>query len=147
MERGRFSFVAWCFATTLWLLTGPENAWPLTLMGDVNSSSQASATYLGVDTTTSENWIGQYGSEGYIIPNSSTNLPNYVQLRVTADISDKTCSDSRCLETADRLSRTWNSWQASTFTIDINISDGKTHKISLYAYDPFHTWKHPKLYH
>ncbi len=139
MERGRFCFVAWCFAATLWLLTGPENAWPLTLVGDVAPGSQASATYLGVDTTTSGNWIGQYGSEGYIIPNSSTDLPNYVQLRVTADIANNTCSDSRCLETADRLSRTWNSWQASTFTIDINISDGKTHKISLYAYDSFHT--------
>jgi uncharacterized protein (TIGR03790 family) len=139
MERGRRWFVAWRVAATLWLLTGPENAWPLTLVGDVATGSQASATYLGVDTTTSGNWIGQYGSEGYIIPNSSTNLPNYVQLRVTADITDKTCSDSRCLETADRLSRTWNSWQASTFTIDINISDGKTHKISLYAYDSFHS--------
>ena len=140
MERGRFCFVAWCFAATLWLLmTGPENAWPLTLVGDVAPGSQASATYLGVDTTTSGNWIGQYGSEGYIIPNSSTDLPNYVQLRVTADIANNTCSDSRCLETEDRLSRTWNSWQASTFTIDINISDGKKHKISLYAYDSFHS--------
>jgi hypothetical protein len=94
---------------------------------------------LGVDTTTSGNWIGQYGSEGYIIPNSSTNLPNYVQMRVTADIANNPCSDSRCLETADRLSRTWNSWRASTFTLDINLSDGKTHKISLYVYDSFHT--------
>ena len=59
-----------------------------------------------------------------------------MQLRVTADITDKTCSDSRCLETADRLSRTSNSWQAGTFTVDISISDGKTHKISLYACDP-----------
>ena len=31
MERGRFCFVAWCFAAALWLLTGPENAWPLIL--------------------------------------------------------------------------------------------------------------------
>jgi uncharacterized protein (TIGR03790 family) len=138
MERGRFFFVAWCFAATLWLSTGPANAWPLTLVGDVAPGSQASATYLGADTTTSGSWIGHYGSEGYVIPNSSTNLPNYVQLRVTADIAKNTCSDSRCLETADRLSRTWNSWQASTFTVDINISDGKTHEISLYAYDSFH---------
>jgi uncharacterized protein (TIGR03790 family) len=105
----------------------------------VAPGSQASATYLGVDTTTSGNWVGQYGSEGYIIPNSSANLPNYVQLGLSADIANKTCSDSRCLETADRLSRTWNSWQGNTFTIDINISDGKTHKISLYAYDFPHT--------
>jgi uncharacterized protein (TIGR03790 family) len=135
MERSRFSFVAWCFAATLLLLTRPEKAWPLTLAGDVDPGAQASATALGVDTTTSGNWIGQYGSEGYIIPNSSTNLPNYVQLRVTADIANNTCADSRCLETADRLSRTWNSWQANTFTIDISINDGQSHKISLYAYD------------
>src|SRR5215467_15612344 len=128
MERLRFCFGAWCFAATFWLLKGPEDAWPLTLVVDVAPGSQASATYLGVDTTTSGNWIGQYGSEGYIIPNSSTNLPNYVQLRLTADIANKTCSDNRCLETADRSSRTWNSWQESTLTIDININDGKTHK-------------------
>jgi hypothetical protein len=139
MERRRFFFVAWCLAATFWLLKGPEDAWPLTLVGDVAPGSQASATYLGVDTTTSGNWISHYGSEGYIIPNSCANLPNYVQLRVTADITKNTCSDSRCLETADRLSRIWNSWQGSTFTIDINIIDGKTHEISLYAYDSFYT--------
>jgi uncharacterized protein (TIGR03790 family) len=60
-------------------------------------------------------------------------------MRVTADIANNTCSDSRCLETGDRLSRTLNSWEASTFTLDINLSDGKTHKISLYAYDSLHT--------
>jgi hypothetical protein len=50
---------------------------------------------LGVDSTTSEDWIGQYGSQGYIIPNSSTNLPNYVQLQVIADIANNTFSDPR----------------------------------------------------
>ena len=139
MERGRFCFVRWCLAAALWLLTGPERAWPLTLVGDIAPGSQTSAAYLGVDTTTSGDWIGQYGSEGYIIPNSSTNLPNYVQLQVTADIANNTCSNSRCLESADGSSRTWNSWQASTFTIDVNITDGKTHKISLYAQDFLHT--------
>jgi uncharacterized protein (TIGR03790 family) len=139
MKRRRFCFVARCFAATFWFLKGPGNTWPLTLVGDVAPGSQASATYLGVDTTTSGNWTGHYGSEGYIIPNSSANLPNYAQLRITADIANNTCSGTRCLETADRLSRTWNSWQANTFTIDINISDEKTHKISLYAYDSLHT--------
>ena len=104
MKRGRFCFVAWCFAAALWLLTGP-----LTLADVVAPGSQASATYLGVDTTTSGDWIGHYGSEGHIIPGASTNLPNYVQLRVTADIANDACSDSRCLETSDRLSRTRNS--------------------------------------
>src|SRR5271163_761129 len=106
MAWGRFCFVAWCFAAALWSLTGPENAWPFTLVGGV-APAQASVTYLGVDTETSGNWIGHYGSEGYIIPNSSTNLPNYAQLRVIADIANNTCSDSRCLESADGSSRTW----------------------------------------
>jgi hypothetical protein len=35
MERGRCCFAAWRFAATLWLLTGPGNASPLTLVGDV----------------------------------------------------------------------------------------------------------------
>jgi uncharacterized protein (TIGR03790 family) len=139
IERGRICFVAWCFVASLWLLTRPENAWPLTLVGGVAPGSQANATHLGIDTMTSGNWMGHYGSEGYIIPDSSTNLPDYVQLRVTADIANNTCSDSRCLETANRSSRTRNSWQASAFTFDVNISDGKTHKISLYAYDFSHT--------
>jgi len=62
MERRGFCFVAWRFAATLWLLTGPQIAWPVTPVGDIAPGSQASATYLGVDTTTSGNWIGQYGS-------------------------------------------------------------------------------------
>src|SRR5271170_6927714 len=131
MERGRFCFLALCFAAGFWLLTGTKSAWPLTLGGGVGPDLHVSATYLGVDTTTSGNWIGNFGSEGYIIPNSSTNLPKYVQLRVTTDTANNSCSDSRCLESADRSSRTWNSWQASTFTIDVNFTDGKTHKISL----------------
>jgi hypothetical protein len=61
MEQGRFCFVAWCFAVAFGLLTGAEDAWPLTLGGDVVPDSQASATYLGVDTTTSGDWIGHYG--------------------------------------------------------------------------------------
>jgi hypothetical protein len=96
MKRGRFCFVAWCFAAASWLLTGPESAWPLTPVGGVAPGSQASATYLGVDTTTSGDWIGHYGSEGYIIPGSSTNLPNYVQLHVTAEVANDACSDTRC---------------------------------------------------
>jgi uncharacterized protein (TIGR03790 family) len=40
MERGRFCFVAWCFAAALRLLTGPENAWPLILVGGVAPGSQ-----------------------------------------------------------------------------------------------------------
>jgi uncharacterized protein (TIGR03790 family) len=139
ITRDRCCFVAWRFAVIFLLLTGPENAWPSTLVSDAAPGLQASATYLGVDTTTSGDWIGHYGSDGYIIPNSSANLPKYVELRVAAEIVNKTCSDNRCLAIANRSSRTWNSWQGSTFTIDININDGKIHRISIYAYDASHS--------
>jgi uncharacterized protein (TIGR03790 family) len=101
---------------------------------------QASATYLGVDTRTSGTWLGHFGSDGYIIPGSSTRLPDYARLTVSVGPSAKNCSDPRCLETADGSSRTWNQWQSSQpFFIDLDLVDGHVHKISFYAYDFFNT--------
>jgi uncharacterized protein (TIGR03790 family) len=97
---------------------------------------RASATYLGLDTTTLGSWAGHYGSDGYIIPNSSTRLPSYVQLGINVNPSRNACSEPECLKPADGTSRTWNQWVSPTsFTIDINLTDGRVHKISFYTDD------------
>ncbi len=139
MKRGRCCLGAGFFAAALRLFPEPGNVWLLSLVGGVVPHSPASATYLGIDAATSGNWTGHYGSDGYIIPGSSTSLPDYARLAVTASTTKHPCADSQCLQTADGSSRNWNSWQTNTFTIDVNITDGNTHEVSLYAYDLFNT--------
>jgi uncharacterized protein (TIGR03790 family) len=100
---------------------------------------RASATYLGLDTTTTGSWVGHYGLDGYIVPNSATSLPSYVQLDINVGPSRNSCSEPECLKSADGTSRIWNQWvSATSFTIDINLTDGRVHKISFYADDLYH---------
>jgi len=106
----------------------------------VDPPRQASATYLGVDTTTSGTWLGHYGSDGYIIPGSSTSLPHYAQLKVSVGPSHYPCSDPRCLATADGSRRTEYRWESRRpFFIDLDLIDRRVHKISFYAYDIYNT--------
>jgi uncharacterized protein (TIGR03790 family) len=107
-------------------------------MASPPASAQSNAVYLGLDTATLGNWVGHYGTDGYIIPASSTRLPRYVQLNVSLEPTRISCSDPRCLTIADGSSRTGNEWAAGTsFILDVNLTDGHVHKVSFYVDDFF----------
>ena len=99
----------------------------------------SSALFVQVDTTTKGNWKGIYGTQGYNTVNDSLNYPTYAQVNVSGYTSPtwtESTTDVRALQKAtgaDRLAARWSA--NSSFTIDLNITDGQYHRVALYSLD------------
>jgi hypothetical protein len=106
--------------------------------------ASGSAVYVTSDADTEGNWKGVYGSDGYDVINDSESWPAYAQV-TGADSPTSTwaapTSDLRALERASssggRIAASVYSGQSAgnSFTIDINLTDGKAHQLALYALD------------
>ena len=97
--------------------------------------------YGGLDTSTKGNWTGAYGSDGYIIANDANLPPSYAQTSLSGDSLwtwALPTTDGRALQTASgtttRIASTFYS-TGTSFNINVKITDGKTHKVSLYLLD------------
>jgi uncharacterized delta-60 repeat protein len=99
----------------------------------------ANFVFVGTDTTTKGNWRGVYGAEGYNVIGSSANYPSYAQVSGAGKqdwVWNQTTADGRGLQTADGSSRIAGCWyQPGTFTINVNFTDGSTHRLALYLCD------------
>jgi beta-lactam-binding protein with PASTA domain len=99
------------------------------------------ATYTGLDTTTLGTWTGKYGSNGYNIANDTTNtIPSYATLSLAGDTpytwSSTTTSTSALQVSSSSSSRIASAYYSATsFNINLNLTDGNTHQISLYLLD------------
>jgi hypothetical protein len=109
----------------------------------VNGVTTATANFVKADTTTQGNWFGAYGADGYDVSQDPyVNIPSYAQVSFSNQ-SDYTwassTSDGRALEKpenlSDRIAGTWYTNGVSSFTIDVNLTDGNTHQVALYALD------------
>jgi len=100
-----------------------------------------SASFLSLDATTQGNWVGVYGQDGYVIPNGVASIPTYATLSysgastwtwaastpdVRAPYSDASASN--------RMASTFYS-NPTTFTINLNLTDGQPHQVALYCLD------------
>ena len=119
--------------------TGTPNSVATGLFFDTILSS---AKYLGADTTTQGTWTGKYGTDGYVIANGTSALPSYAAVSETNDkvfTWAKPTSDPRALQvssgSASRVASAYYSSGNSTFTIDVNLTDGNTHRVALYLLD------------
>jgi YVTN family beta-propeller protein len=99
-----------------------------------------SVTYDGLDTTTQGTWTGKHGSKGDIIANDANNPPSYATVGITGDTTytwAATTTDVRALQTASgastRIASTY--YSSSSFTINLNLTDGNKHTVSLYLLD------------
>ncbi|WP_165073350.1 right-handed parallel beta-helix repeat-containing protein [Paludisphaera rhizosphaerae] len=102
-------------------------------------SAPASATYAGSDAITQGGWIGAYGADGYDVAGTSPSLPSYAAVSMSGQ-SDYTwassTSDPRALQKADGSDGVAAAWYSgSDFTIDVDLTDGQTHRVSLYMAD------------
>jgi hypothetical protein len=101
--------------------------------------SSAVVGFVQTDTSTKGNWRTAYGAEGYNTVNDGLNYPSYAQVSVTGYSSPTwtaSTTDTRALQKmvmTDRIAARWES--SSFFTIDLNITDGQTHKVALYGLD------------
>ncbi len=98
-----------------------------------------SASLVKKDATTQGNWIGVYGGQGYDIEGTPASLPSYAFVG-TSGASTYTWSssttDTRGLENPGGSGRTATCWYSATsFTIDVDLTDGQVHDLALYAVD------------
>ena len=98
------------------------------------------ATFAGIDTTTQGNWNGSYGNAGYEVIGASASLPTYATVTASGQSAytwASTTTDPRALEvpgsTSKRIAACW--YSATTFSINVNLTDGLIHPVSLYALD------------
>ena len=97
-----------------------------------------SASYVNIDTATQGNWESLYGSDGYNVIQDSTLYPSYVNVAVggTPYLWAAQTSDVRGLQRISSSGRIAASvYNSSTFTVDLNFSDGAAHKVAFYFVD------------
>ena len=105
----------------------------------VPSAGASSATFIKLDSTTQGTWKTVYGNDGYALQGDATLLPSYAQVAYAGGNSytwNASTTDVRALQKAagtDRIAACL--YSSSSFTIDVNLTDGLTHQVSLYALD------------
>ncbi len=107
--------------------------------GGGGTTTGAKFSYLGGDSATQGNWRGVYGVDGYNVIGSSTRYPSYVQVAGIGNsewLWNGGTTDTRALSTPDGSTRVAGCWYSPTsFSVDIKITDGATHRLALYLCD------------
>ena len=107
--------------------------------GVITAGSSATATFTGEDTTTKGNWMGTYGTQGYDVIANAASLPSYATVTPSGEVNytwTTSTTDPRALEDATGTSRVAGFMFAWTsFTVDVNLTDGQTHDLELYFLD------------
>ncbi len=101
-------------------------------------SPSVSSTFVSSDTTTQGSWIGKYGTLGSNIEGQVSTLPSYAQVGMSNALTwtwASSTTDVRGLQVPGGNGRTAMTWFNNTFTIDVNLTDGQVHDLSLYAVD------------
>ena len=109
--------------------------------GAALATGQAKASFIATDMTTQGTWKGVYGADGYNIIGDLSSYPSYASVSPSGQSSytwSASTSDVRGLQKADtgatdRIAACW--YNGSSFTVDVNLTDGKSHLVSLYAVD------------
>ncbi len=107
----------------------------------ITVGTAATATFVKTDTTTQGTWINTYGSQGYDVigSSSSVSLPSYATVTPAGQSGytwASSTTDPRALQVAggsSRIAATW--YSATSFTVDVNLTDGQQHDLELYFLD------------
>ena len=101
----------------------------------------STATFVNKDTTTEGTWMGAYGADGYNVVGATTknpSYPSYATVTVTGESTytwSSNTTDVRGLQNPSGTGRIAAAWYGTSFTVDVNITDGQSHDIALYAVD------------
>ena len=108
-------------------------------IGAYQSGPPTAHSFLKQDTTTQGSWIGTYGSQGYDIVSGPTSLPPYATVTPSGESTftwTTTSTDPRALQvpgSSNRVAAVW--YSATSFTVNVNLADGKSHDLELYFDD------------
>ncbi len=121
-----------------WFGTPTDNV-AITVSG---SGTPASAVFVTSDTGTQGNWKGVYGSDGDAIEGDSQSPPGYASFGVSgasAATWDAAPTDARAPQRAGsgRIAATWYSGSnvGDSYSVNVNMTDGATHQLAVYALD------------
>jgi hypothetical protein len=116
------------------------NAGARSLSSTAVPTATVAATFTTADTTTQGNWQGVYGRKGYLLAGYAQQLPATIQVTLSGQsgyIWAASSADSRALQKAstpgDRIAACW--YASTSFTIDIDLTDGQPHQMALYLLD------------
>jgi hypothetical protein len=105
----------------------------------VNPASTATATFVGSDTTTQGAWQGKYGASGYSIANTAyQSLPAYATFTPQGESLftwNSYTTYPGALAIPGGSAGVASCWYATQFDFNVNITDGNSHQIALYAID------------
>ena len=121
---------------------GVVNAQDLALAEANLPAIAAAATFVSHDTTTRGNWEGVYGSNGYNIIGNQSSYPVYAAVTTSnaaTCVWNSSTTDVRALQeatpgTSSRIAACWYD-PSGNFSINIDLPDGQTHVVSIYADD------------
>ncbi len=111
----------------------------VTLQPPPSGGPPATAQFIKTDVTTQGNWKSSYGVDGYNVLGDAASYPSYASVSSTGPSFwtwSQSTTDPRALQkstAADRVAATW--YTASSYTLDVNLSDGQAHQVALYALD------------
>jgi RHS repeat-associated protein len=102
--------------------------------------ADTNAGFVTTDATAQGSWKGAHGGNGYDLPNDAASYPSYAQVSYTGMTSytwSASTADVRAplkaASTTDRAASCRYSY--TSFTIDVNLTDGLSHQVALYALD------------
>jgi subtilase family serine protease len=100
----------------------------------------ASVTFVKEDTTTEGTWKGVYGKEGYYVGGSTYSLPAYFTGSISGESTytwAASTTDVRALQDAGAATGRVAAcgYSSTSFTVNINLTDGQTHQIEVYCLD------------
>ena len=97
------------------------------------------AAAITTPTLAEGNWIGTYGTQGYEVIGNATSLPSYATVTPSGQATytwAASTTDPRALQDAGGTGRIAAAWDSATsFTVDVNLTDGQTHDLELYFVD------------
>ena len=109
------------------------------LVQTINAPGTGAASFLGSDVATQGNWKGVYGSDGYAIFGDSTSYRRTRRSRRAArptTCGTRSRAETRALQrgvAAGRIAGCW--YSGGVINIDVNLTDGNSHKVTLYLLD------------
>ena len=100
-----------------------------------------SARFVGIDTDTHGTWHGAYGANGACVFGDALNVPASVQISLYNSFAkgyvwSGNTKDIRAPQRTGDNERVAACWFAdNSLTLDINLTDGRSHRIALYCVD------------
>ena len=107
------------------------------------------AHFFTVDETTHGNWRSAHGGAGYILINDSSQAPAFAQViqsNTKMAIWSASTKDPRALIRASEADRFACAWYNDNppVTVDINLTDGRAHRVALYCLDCRISYRAPR---